>query len=250
MSTSLKVRGIGASKHESVEFAALSLYFPGKDSTGRLVYASIRCEIHLVKGLRVNLLIGNDILSPEGFIIDIGRKSALIRSCAVTISINTKQRGQFLSRKLLASQESVVPPPSEAMIPLVKVPLPDDRDFLFHPTAQANLTLYTHILDHETSKILVRNTSDRPLRIPRRHKLGHLLDIAYENCFLANTAHDSAAIPSFSHLFSGLSARISLPPADSSMETVLENGIKVYGDDTIVKQIADLVAKYPSIWES
>ena len=38
----LKVRGIGASKHESDEFAALFLYFPGKDGSGKLVYASLR----------------------------------------------------------------------------------------------------------------------------------------------------------------------------------------------------------------
>lgn len=91
MSTSLKVRGIGASKHESAEFAALSLYFPGKNDAGQLVYAALNCEIHLVKGLQANLLIGNDILSPEGVVIDISRKSALIRSCVVTISINAKQ---------------------------------------------------------------------------------------------------------------------------------------------------------------
>lgn len=30
---------------------------------------------------------------------------------------------------------------------------------------------------------------------------------------------------------------------------VLENGIKVYGDDIIIKQIANLVAKYPLIWK-
>ena len=34
------------------------------------------------------------------------------------------------------------------------------------------------------------------------------------------------------------------------METVLENGIRVFGDTDAVKQISDLVAEYPSIWES
>ena len=35
MSTPLKVRGIGASKHKSGEFAALSLYFPGRNDAGQ-----------------------------------------------------------------------------------------------------------------------------------------------------------------------------------------------------------------------
>lgn len=51
MSISLKVRGISAFKHESAEFVTLSLYFPGKKNAGQLVYAALKCEIYLVKGL-------------------------------------------------------------------------------------------------------------------------------------------------------------------------------------------------------
>ncbi len=134
MSTPLRVRGIGSSKHESGEYAALSLYFPGKDNTSQQVYASLTFEIHLVKGLRANLLIDNDIMSPESFIIDVIRKSVFIGSCGVTISINARQRRQFLTRNLFASQETVVPPRLEAMILLIPLLLPNNRDFLFHPS--------------------------------------------------------------------------------------------------------------------
>ena len=34
------------------------------------------------------------------------------------------------------------------------------------------------------------------------------------------------------------------------METVLDNGVKVYRDPAAVKQIADLVVEYSTIWES
>ena len=110
MSTPLKVRGIGASRHESDKFAALSLYFSGKDDARKLVYALLRCEIHLVEGLRANLLIGNDIILPENFVIDIEKKTTLIGSCRVIVPISTRQRGQFLTRKLLTSKSTVVPP--------------------------------------------------------------------------------------------------------------------------------------------
>lgn len=191
-------------------------------------------------------------MSSEAMVINLKKKTALIGACKVTIDVNAKQQGQFLAKKLLTSQESVIPPRLEAMIPLVKLPLPDDRNFLFHPTPQANLTLYSHIMDYETTKILVRNASDRPLRIPRWHKLGHLLDMAYENCFLIDTqsTYDATSVPPSSHSFSNLSAGPTLPPTDTSMETVLENGIKVFRDASIVKQISDLVAEYPFIWES
>ena len=244
MSTLTNIRGIGTSKHESAQFAALSLYFPGEDQAGQQVYASIRCELHLVDGLRANILVGNNILSPEGFAININKNRALIRSCGVTIPINAKQRGQFFRRKLLASDENVVPPRSETMIPLAPVSLPDDRDFLFYPTTQSNLTLYVHIVDHMTTKIIVSNTSDCPLRIPRHQKLGHIIDICYENCFLADAqaTFDSAAFPPRAQPFFDLHAGIALALIDTVMEIQLDNGVRVYGDRAAVREISELVA--------
>lgn len=101
MSTPLKVKGIGASKHKSSKFAALFLYFPGKNAVEDLVYAALRCEIYLVEGLCANLLIGNDIMSPEAMIIILGKKTAIIGTCRVFINVKARQRGQFFARKLL-----------------------------------------------------------------------------------------------------------------------------------------------------
>lgn len=165
ISTSLNVRGIRTSKHKSAQFAALFLYFPGKNETGQRVYASIKCELHLVNGLQANILVRNNILSSEGFMINLNKNRAFIGSYGVTIPINARQRKQFIRRKLFASDDNVVPPCSKTMIFLAPVSLPDDRDFLFHLTTQANLTFYTHIVDHTITKILVSNTSDCLLRI-------------------------------------------------------------------------------------
>lgn len=216
------------------------------------MYASIKCELHLVDGLQANILVGNDILSPEGFVININKNRVFIGSYKVTIPINAKQRGRFLRRKLLASGDNVVPPRSKTMIPLALVSLPNDRDFLFHLTTQANLTLYAHIVDHTTTKILVSNTSDRSLRVPRHQKLGHIVDICYENCFLvdAQATFDSAAFPPRAQPFFDLHARVALAPTDTLMETQLDNGVRVYGDEVAVTEISELVAQYPSIWES
>ncbi len=252
MSTPLKVKEIGASKHEFGEFTALFLYFPGRDNVGQQVYASLTCEIHLVESLRANLLIGNDIMSPEDFIIDIKRRSVLIGSCEVTVPIDARQKGQFLTRRLLASQDTVVSPCSEAMISLIFLPLSDNQDFLFHPSAQINLTLFIHLVDHQTSKVLVRNTSSQTLHILCCHKLGHLIDIIYENCFLADThsIRDTATFPPSSQHLSSHDTGSSLLPTNSSLEMVLSNRIRVYRDSAAIKQIAELVAKYPTIWES
>lgn len=71
MSISLKITRIKASKHKSEEFRALFLYFPEKDSIEKLVYVVLRCKIHWVEDLRINLLIGNNIILSEKFVIDI-----------------------------------------------------------------------------------------------------------------------------------------------------------------------------------
>lgn len=143
----------------------LSLYFPGKNQATQQVYAPIKCELHLINGFPVNILVRNNILSPERFVININKNHAFIGICRVTIPINARQRGQFLKRKLLASNKNVIPPCSKTMISLSPVSLSDKLNFLFYPTTQANLTLYIHIVDHTLTKILVSNTSNCSLRI-------------------------------------------------------------------------------------
>ena len=138
------------------------------------------------------------------------------------------------------------------MIPIAPVSLPSDRNFLFYPTTQANLTLYAHIVDHTTTKVLVSNTSDRLLRILRCQKLGHIVDICYENCFSvdAQATFNSVAFPPRAQSFFNLHAGVALAPTDTLMETQLDNDVRIYGDKAAVREISKLVAQYPSIWES
>lgn len=183
ISTSLKVRGIGAFKYKSSELTALSLYFFCKNNIGKLIYILLQCEIHLVKSLYANLFIDNDIMSSEAIVINLGKNTVLIGACRVTINVNVKQRDQFLTKKLFTSQESIIPSCLEVVFLLVKLSLPDNQDFLFHPTPQANPIFYAHIIDYETLRILIKNAFDQPLCVPCRHKLGHLLNITYNNYF-------------------------------------------------------------------
>lgn len=170
----------------------------------------------------------------------------------MTIKVNAKERGWFLTKKLLTSQKGVIFPRSKVMASLVRVLLPDNQNFLFYLTSQANLTFYSHIVHDETLKILVKNGSDSLFCIPCWYKLSHLLDITYNNCFLMDirSVYDLAAILPFLHFFLNLSAGLILLPAYFLIETILNNGIRMYGDASTIKQISDLVAEYPSIGES
>lgn len=90
MSTPLYIKEIRTSKYKSAQFTALFLSFPGENQAEQQVYASIKYELHLVNGLRANVLVGNNILSPEGFTINISNNCAIIGSCGVTIAINVR----------------------------------------------------------------------------------------------------------------------------------------------------------------
>lgn len=87
------------------------------------------------------------------------------------------------------------------MILLLLLLLPDDSNFLFHLATQPNLTLFKHIVNHQTSKILVKNASNEFFCISCHHKLGNLIDIVSINCFLTNiqSALDTVISPSLSY---------------------------------------------------
>lgn len=78
-----------------------------------------------------------------------------------------------------------------------------------------------HIVNHITTKIQVSITSDRPFRIPQHQELAHIVEICYENCFLANAqaSFDSTAFPPKVQPFFDLYAEISLALTDTAMET-------------------------------
>lgn len=86
----LKIRGIGASRHNSKKFAIIAFYVPGLDQRGSEVYIYIQCKLYLIESLKANMLIGNNVLCIKGFTINFASASAHILSCGVTIVINTK----------------------------------------------------------------------------------------------------------------------------------------------------------------
>lgn len=92
ISTPLKVRKIKVSRYKFKEFVALFLNFSEIDSIGKLVYILLRYKIHLIKGQRANLLIGNNIILSKNFVIDIKKRTILIGSYAVIVPISIKQK--------------------------------------------------------------------------------------------------------------------------------------------------------------
>ena len=53
----------------------------GDKSKGKSILIKLTRDIHFVDDLKANLLIGMDILGPEGIVIDFPRESIIVTRC-------------------------------------------------------------------------------------------------------------------------------------------------------------------------
>ena len=106
------------------------------------------------------MLIGTNIIGPEGIIINLREKKAYVSSYAIILEIDTKQQGSFIRRKLSAQHNLIVTPHSQALISFPSPGLPSDRDFFFEQSpSQGRIILFSHLIHHNMSSILLRNDS-------------------------------------------------------------------------------------------
>ena len=285
MSKSLRVKGLGSAMHDTDQYVLTPMLIPGIKEDGTRVLCRILREIHLVDNLKARMLIGNDIVGPEGIVLDVSKSKAFIGSCGVTADISCRQRGkQFIRRVVHARETLSMPPRSECLIPVAKLQnVPAERDFLFEPVAHASITLHAHLVDAKIHGVLARNDTDQTVKVPRKLRLGTLSDLDYENVFFA----EQSCLPEASDPPKAYPPKASNPPKpsagwikkaatfataaafsisatmnsllpdqkplaatqDLATEARLPNGVMVYGDAQARAQLADLVAEYPSVWK-
>ena len=246
MVTSLKVKDIKTSRHELDKFVSMSLYFPGINLTNRPAYAHIHRKLYLVNKLKANLLVSNNILAIKRVIIDLDNKSAIISSCQMTIFIAGRLKGRPVQRKVLVDKSLTICPEFEALVQFVCSSFSDNQDFLFKPTFHIHLTLFSHILNDSTHKVLVRNVLYQPVFLSRRQRLDTLTEIPYDNYFQVvldlELAKHLSATPNYQ-------ARIRVPTLEPGLEIRLANKIQVYKKPIAVQNVSNLVDKFLSIWE-
>lgn len=187
MATPITVRGIGSSQHQTDQYAIVPMMFEGTQDEEK-VFACIYREVHLVKELKANLLIGTDILGPEEVILDLGLGKAYLGSCKVSIPILVKSRSNSpngIQRPVHIQKTTIIPPRSIQAVPIHHIQhVPTNREYLFEPD-NVNFAIYAHLISTDTSSILVRNNENTTLTIPRNFKLGHLVELDYPHAFHA-----------------------------------------------------------------
>jgi hypothetical protein len=86
------IKGIGDEMYLSKESVVLDVFFPDVTNT-RL--AKITREFHIVQDMDCGLLVGNDIIEPEGIVINLAKKKMQISTCdnmACHLKVQRKKR--------------------------------------------------------------------------------------------------------------------------------------------------------------
>lgn len=129
----LKVRGIVTSNYELNEFDFAAFYILSLNRRGGLeVYVYIRYALHLIEGLKANVLIGNNVFYIKSFTINLINASADILEDQISIDITTKTHSQFLRYNILTNTTIFVLSESKVLILFWQIALSDLQDFLFY----------------------------------------------------------------------------------------------------------------------
>ena len=162
MITFLRIRNIEVITHDANEYIKISIYFLSVKESKQIL-ACITRKIHLVKEFKFNLLIENDFLKSEKFVIDINNKKVIISNCEITINLFIKQRDLYVKRNVHANHTIVVSFDQKIAIS-IKFFVFEDRDFLFESSCKANVTFYHHVIDSFTNEMM-KGRSPFPSRV-------------------------------------------------------------------------------------
>lgn len=255
----ITLRGIGPNRHSTIEWTTVSFFMKGETPQGKTVMIKFTRDIHVVDNLKANLLIGMDILGPEGVIVDLPKSKVIFTKCGeVAVPVQATARDNVRIRRVVrAERRQIIPPKATGTVEVSlrgKEPLPD-RDFLFEPSING---VYTHLVDTNFNFVTVRNDRTSPLVIPRHHRVGSVVEYEAEEGYPVDVENHSLAakadpikdpmVADFTNLLNPKSV-IGKVEVDPSLETKLPNGITIYGKSEYVEAMRRISEENPRIWE-
>ena len=186
MTISIIVRELKVIKHIINKYACCFMYF-AEEKNDRSMFVEIIRKIHLMKNLKTNLLIENDVLNSELINISTFTNSVFIKSCEIIISICIKIK--FFSQvRAIHAINTVISSRSKFTISIHKITT-SERNYMFESKKIKNISVYAHVMNVDTSSILVRNEKDKSIRISRNFRLSNLIELEYLNVLQVNTEH-------------------------------------------------------------
>src|SRR5271155_4984352 len=172
------IKGVGDEMYLSKESLVLDVFFPDVTNT-RL--AKITREFHIVQDMDCGLLIGNDIIEPEGIVIDLAKKRMRISSCGNMVCQLRVRRKNLQSNPnrivVRCAEKIVVRKNSYGIDNYVQVRFPKlDQKYPFKefPNLPKNCFVGALSISPETTKLCVYNYSGQEFILPKDYKLGYI----------------------------------------------------------------------------
>lgn len=190
MSAPIPVRGVGNKITRTDEYVEIEMFIPGATATGSFIM-----DAHVVDELRANMLIGTDNLEPQGIAIDFNTATAKIGACEkLTIPISIHVRGQaHAKRTSKAKATTTVSAKTTMRVPVAYKAMRSDRDFLFESECTQDLDaeggVSAHLVYSSISFVLVHNATDLPVRLPRKARLGSIVEFEQEGAYIVTAEH-------------------------------------------------------------
>ena len=187
----IPVSGFGNKTSYSKEYVDLDVYIPGQ-CQGKDVLGHITGEVHLTDALGAKMLLGTDLMTPYGMIPDLDKQKMIIRGCSsMEADISTIARANSqLKRTVRLKKSTLLPPNTTVPVPVnYSGDLPMDRDFFFEPQLPESHELgpeggvYAHVVDASMSFVQVKNSTDAPVVLPKRVRLGNVVDMMPHQCY-------------------------------------------------------------------
>ena len=180
-------------RHFTFEYVIVFIYFVDKNTIDKEIKTCFRREIYIVDNLKANMLIENDIIDSEIFIINLNNKIVRINNCDVTISIeirsfkiSTIQLSIHLKKIIIVSIYVEL----TIFIHRMKNILFVARDFLFESKIINQLSMYVHLIDAVIETIIVRNDNDMSIQISRNMQLNKIFKLKYFNVFFVDNENE------------------------------------------------------------
>ena len=196
----VRIKGVGEEVHTSKEAVILEVLFP--EISGKCL-AKIKREFHIVQDMDCDLLIGNDIIEPEGIVMDVARRAAAIRSCenmACRLRVTPKKRvTNFVVR---CAKTTTMDSNSSHTVPIRHPELDTYSDYVFrrylnNAYLPDGCYVLRGVVAGDQQRILVTNVSDKPIVISKDVRLGLIENMEAPQ----NTALWAAASKEVSSMF-------------------------------------------------
>lgn len=128
------------------------------------------------------MLIEDDILKFESFVIDVSKRAVIINSCKIITKLYIKQRDFFVRRNIFFNHRIIVSLDTQIRVSF-DFNISENKGFIFEFFIKSIYIMFYYLMNLYISEIIVRNDSSKFVIISTKIRLNSILKLLYDYCF-------------------------------------------------------------------